>query len=942
MQNLRNPKWILVINTLPVVVLLSIFFGEFSIIESLLEEGNISLWKSFVWVLVALSSLSFIYALYLIIKKKQVSFFYSIAALCTYIPFIYLFGYFSNDIIPFSIPRWMLSGDLMIYVGTFLMPTLAYALFVLVTALTSNKKNHKAWKNFLAAIAIPILLYVFLQVIIPLWKSLEDDYDMHVILIVIIICTLIFLFFLIRGIYILSTRKGGVLKKYQYFWKIPVLILLPILGLLINNGQIFHPFGTNSAGIFGDFNHPLFYILAILNGIFICLPNLEKRNYRLLLIIGRSFTLAFTFYFFIVFLPFLPISVIALIPIGTGFLLLTPLVVFIIHINELIKDIHFLKDYFSKKIIWAIVIGGFLILPISITLSYIQDRNTLHETLDYVYNPDYSKTYNIKRTSLKKTLNVVKNHKGDNRDFIFDGQQPYLSTYFNWLVLDNLTLSNKKINTIERIFFDEDKDRFWSRNSSNKNVAITDIATNSTFDTSQNAWKSWIDLEITNTSDSRFLEYTTTITLPEGAWISDYYLYVGDTKEMGILAEKKSAMWVFSNIRNENRDPGILYYLTGNKVVFKVFPFGENEVRKTGIELLHKDPIQLTIDGHQVQLGEQQETFANFENEHAVYISPQEKKNLKETQRTPYFHFITDISDKKDSANAAVVDQINTIIRKYPSIAENAKISYTNQYTHTEPLGQDWEERLKTQTFEGGFYVDRAIKSVLYNSYNTNDTSYPIIVVVTNDLQSAIFDTNFSDWKFTFPESDFFYSLGEDHELRHHSLITNPAISIQDSLPIVFNHKTLVYQDANNVTTYLKNDSLPTIILKKDLFEIPVEEIKNKDWASALTLQAAWKSQILHPETADKEWLSLVKSSFKSNIMTPVTSYIVVENDAQKAILKKKQQQVLSGKKSLDLGEDTRRMSEPSIYIIAILLGGILWYRKKRQHKLTTYKKKEL
>ena len=105
-------------------------------------------------------------------------------------------------------------------------------------------------------------------------------------------------------------------------------------------------------------------------------------------------------------------------------------------------------------------------------------------------------------------------------------------------------------------------------------------------------------------------------------------------------------------------------------------------------------------------------------------------------------------------------------------------------------------------------------------------------------------------------------------------------------------------------------------------------------------LETSWMSQTLHPEVSEKEWLALVRSSFKSRIMTPVTSYLVVENEAQKAILMKKQQQALSGKKSLDLGEDTQRMSEPSIFIVAILLGSILWYRKKRQGKLMGYKKK--
>jgi len=79
----------------------------------------------------------------------------------------------------------------------------------------------------------------------------------------------------------------------------------------------------------------------------------------------------------------------------------------------------------------------------------------------------------------------------------------------------------------------------------------------------------------------------------------------------------------------------------------------------------------------------------------------------------------------------------------------------------------------------------------------------------------------------------------------------------------------------------------------------------------------------------------LVKFSFVSKVMTPVTSYLVVENEAQKAMLKKKQVQVLSGNKSLDLGEDPQRMSEPSLILLTILLGLALWYREKRKRQWT-------
>ena len=603
MRNLLNPKWLFIINTLPLVVLFFLFFGQFNIIKTLLEENNIQLWKSFGLSLGILGILNFAYAVYLSLKKKKVSVWYGLLALLCYLPFIYLYGYHLDRIIPFSIPQWMVSGNIFLYVGTFLMPTLAYSLFILVSHFTPKNKEHKAWVNFLIAIAIPITGYLFSQIILPLWQHVESKFYTHTLVVLVITASLVFLFFLIRGIFVLATKKADAWQKYQLAWKIPIAIVLPLIGLSVNNGELFNNFGPSESGIFGDFNNAWFYILAVLNGILICFPNLENKIYRLLLFIGRSVTFAYTFYFFLVFLPFLPLSVIAIIAIGTGFLMLTPLLLFVIHMNELSKDFTYLKTLLSKKLLIGVSVLGFLIIPTFITVTYLKDKSVLNETLSYLYNPDYSTQYNIDKSSLQKTLNVIKSHK-KNRGGIFGNGIPYLSSYFNWLVMDNLTLSDSKINTIEKIYFGKSSFYLRPENIQNDNVQISNISTNSTYDKTQNAWKSWVDLEITNKSgNTRFSEYATTIDLPEGCWISDYYLYVGNIKEPGILAEKKSAMWIFSQIRNTNRDPGILYYLTGNKVAFRIFPFSKDEIRKTGIEFLHKEPISLNIDNNIVKLG---------------------------------------------------------------------------------------------------------------------------------------------------------------------------------------------------------------------------------------------------------------------------------------------------------------------------------------------------
>jgi len=938
MRNLLNPKWLFIINTLPLVVLFLIFLGQFHIIRTLLEENSIQLWKTFGLSLAVLGILNFAYALFLTLKKKTVSVWFGLIAFICYIPYLYLYSTHSQEIIPFSVPQWMVSGNIFLYVGTFLMPTLAYSLFVLVVHFTPENKTHKAWVNFLIAIGIPIAAYVFLQIILPLWKTFDWHFGVHSMVILGITATIVFLFFLIRTVFILATKKAASWQKYQLAWKIPIAVLLPLLGLALNNGHLADNFGSPGSGVFGDFQNIWFYILAVVNGIMVCLPNLDNKLYRLFLFIGRSITFTYTLYFFLIFLPYLPLSVIAIIAIGTGFLMLTPLLLFVIHTNELSKDFVYMRAVFSKRFIVGVSIVGFLIIPAFITGTYMKDKRVLNETLSYLYSPDYSKQYDIDKNSLQKTLNVIKGHKerrfGD--DGIFGNGIPYLSGYFNWLVMDNLSLSDSKINAIEKIFFDNTSFDLRDENIQNHNVEITNISSKSNYDKTDNVWRSWVDLEITNqTGSNRFAEYATTIDLPEGCWISDYYLYVGDKKEPGILAEKKSAMWIFSQIRNENRDPGILYYLTGNKVAFRVFPFTLNEVRKTGIEFIHKEPIELNIDNNQIELGNKTESNdENIETESITYVTSHQKQKLNLVHRQPYFHFLVDASNDQGGHSSEFINRIEQVIESNKPLSTNAKISFVNSYVNTTSLDNNWKDQYKNQTFEGGFYLDRAIRKTLINAYQNKSNSYPVIVVVTAEIQSAVLDKDFADLKFTFPESDLFYKLDWMGNLKEHSLLEKPSIELPEiARECMFCETVREYKLADGALAYLPNDNQPSIILKKEIFDINDGEMKEKNWQSALTMQGQWTSQILHPEISDRAWLNLVKCSFVSKVMTPLTSYLVVENEAQKAMLKKKQEQALSGNKSLDLGEDAQRMSEPGLILLTILLGVVLWYTETRKRQ---------
>ncbi|MEP1489719.1 MAG: MSEP-CTERM sorting domain-containing protein [Algibacter sp.] len=922
MKNVLNPKWLILIHALPAALLFFIYYGEFNIIKSLLEEETLELWYNFGGTLFLLSIIHVSYMLFCIVQKKELSLYYALTALPIYSTYLYVYSHYSYKLIPRSIPRWMLSRNTDIYLGTFLMPTLAFALFIIVIKLTSMEKNQKAWKSFLLSLSVPLIAYIFAQLILPLWKPVSYKFEKHVFIILGVIAIVLFLFFLIRSIYILSINKGEKWKHLYLASKFAIGIICPLIGLGLSH---------NINGPFGDFSSPWFFGIALANGILMCLPPFEDTRHRLLLYIGRCITFSFSFYFFIVFLPFLPLSVVAIIAIGIGILMLSPLALFIIHIQELSRDYSFLKNHFSKKTLITIAIIGFIIIPSALTLSYKNDRTVLHDTLDYVYAPDYAKDYNINKKSLKKTIAVVSQNRSRNSSFFMSSQTPYLAPYFNWLVLDNLTLSNAKIKTIESIFFKSEPFKIRPERLRNKGVELSNISSNSTYNEDDKSWTSWIDLEITNANENNFTsEYATTINLPNGCWINNYYLYVGDKKEMGILAEKKSAMWIFSQIRNINRDPGLLHYLTGNKVSFRVFPFAKNEIRKTGIQFIHKDPVTITIDDHKLVLGEEKTATVKTEmNAPVAYISAKEKEDLQKVKRTPYYHFIVDTSKGKDSITDDYIKTVRAFLGRNDLKAKNAKLSFTNTYTATQDFKDDWTNDLKAQNFEGGFYLERAIKKTLFNVYTNPSDSYPIIIVVTDNMLDAIVSKNFADFKITYPESHLFYHLNTLGYLASHNLDKNPKHFIKDNTTIAFNNDVLAWPNTNNPKGYLPNNNQPSIILNVLNFELNPNSIASSNWNTGLQMQGKWLSGILYPKAAESNWNNAVEMSFNSRIMTPLTSYIVVETEAQKAVLLKKQKELLAGKKSLDLNEQTQRMSEPKFILVFILFGGFLFMRRK-------------
>lgn len=933
MKNLLHPRWLLVVNTLPIVILFSLMISKFRVINSLLEEYELNYWYGFGVTLLGLAIMNLVYTGLLWIRRQEVSPYYGLIALLTYTPYLYLISYHFEYIIPWRIPNWMLGSEGFFYVGTFLMPTLAYSLFILVYHSTPRGEDHRAGLNFILALLVPFSWYFFLTTILPLWQPVDRRFTEHAVIIFIIAGTVLFLFFLIRLIYILSLRRIEFFRKYQLYWKIPITIIFPLLGLALNNGHLDANawLGDN---VFGNFNHFSFYGLAVLNGIVLCLPNLENESYRLGLFIARTSTFAYTLYFFLVFLPFLPLAVVAILAVGLGFLMLTPLALFVLHIAELSTDYKYLQSRLSRPLLRTIAISALLILPLMVTFNYLNHRRHLHRALDFVYHPDYEqKDEHINRRALAKTLETISEHKDRGRGFDLGIKTPFLSSYYNWLVLDNLMLSNAKIQQLEKVFFGKGSFEVASESIDNAQVEITNLQTRSEWDEAEQLWRSWIDLEITNQQqDSWMAEFATQIELPEACWISDYYLYVGDRKEMGMLTEKKSAMWVFAQIKNENRDPGLLHYLSGNRVAFRVFPFANQEVRRTGIEFVHRSPVDIKLDGRVVSLGGTAESVGSSTAlpKGIFYLDKNTLEELDTVFRKPYYHFMLDVANVNESDFKRYQEQLQLVLQANGLDQVEAKISLVGTASQTFSITDEWMTAWDPDKPEQGFNLDRAIRKELVKHYQGKSTTYPIFLVMSPRPFQNLIEKDFGDLAFTYPESDDFYILMPNNNWTRHSL-SSASHKIEEVLDISTIKQTpvLAYPNRQAPTHFFPLGQQSAWGINDEYSPGYDPGLAEKSWAAALTLAANWRWQQLHPERSDQIWNPSVKASFDGHILSPLTAFIVVENEAQKAALRKKQSEVLKGKSSLDAGEDAARMSEPG-YIIVLLLGGfILWWERR-------------
>lgn len=209
MRNLLKSNWLLIANTGPLLLLAALCYGEFSVIQTLLPAASVGLWQVFGVALAGLGGASLAYLGWCWARGQALSTGYAVATLVAYSLFLGLYTYHSQEILPRSVPRWMVPTDVLVYVWTFVMPTLAHALLVLVVRTTPAGRPASMAGNVLLALALPIGWYVLVAMLGPLGHFESPALKAVLLVAAVAVSPLVFLYFVARSVYISLQRRAS-------------------------------------------------------------------------------------------------------------------------------------------------------------------------------------------------------------------------------------------------------------------------------------------------------------------------------------------------------------------------------------------------------------------------------------------------------------------------------------------------------------------------------------------------------------------------------------------------------------------------------------------------------------------------------------------------------------------------------------------------------------
>ena len=679
--------------------------------------------------------------------------------------------------------------------------------------------------------------------------------------------------------------------------------VLPFGGLLLN---IAIPFPV-------DFQDWLIYVVTLLNGVVLLLPVFRNRAADLPVVFLKGVFYPFSLYFFLVFLPWLPLSLPAIIVCGVGSLVLAPTLLFILQNYRLAEDYARLKGYLPKRQVMAAFALGLLVMPLYFIFDAFRDKAEIGHAVKVFFNSPYDlpmeKQRELSIRRIVRTQQRLYNAK-------HGVEMPFLSRVYNRIVFSDLVLSDDKINRIyysltgKKIKADE-RMAFSGESRGRRGLPLTGLAERRTAkDVSLQKLEAMplehggarLCLIIGNDGVSNG-EYVAKIALPPGVMVRALTLKIDGNVVPGRVFERKSAFWIYEKITTVKRDPALLSYAGPDLLRLLVFPVPPRGTREVSVDLVYPEGVapEIDFDGRKTLLP------MHAANTGWQLLSPAELQRLPVLQRRPELVFILDRS--MEIRSYELLARLKELAGKTgaTSCRVISGIFAAGELSDSYPLAElpkalQWYEQTYTPG-PPGFAAMNVIKGAFlrYHALNSKDT-YPLFVF----LSSQEFDrsSRLADFAGLHPESEVMVVSGECLAWYYYDMRANTHTEIKG--------------DTLNWPTRAVCRLPDGQVVRRDSGALcrKAETPADNDFAKAVALQADSRRLLFDPSLEFELLPQLIRRSKETGILIPQTAYIVLETEAQWKTLEKAEKNKLEKSSAYDLEEV--RSDEPPLWLLLL------------------------
>lgn len=806
-----------------------------------------------------------------------------------------------------------------------------------------------------AAVGAPVLLYLLFASAARFGPRSEFSWAPYFVATLVIVAGVVMLVGVLRGL-LVALRGAQKWHATAERWAVVLIALVLPLGGLALNRTI--PFPV-------DFQATEVYVLTVANALVLLFAVWTGGARPWLSWLLLCATFPFSLYFFVVFLPYTPLSVLAVIAMGLGMLVLTPILLFALHLHLLRRAWTQARECAPSARLLAGGALAVLLLPGFFTARNLADKAALNAALDHLHQPKVAAGKIEFRSSLTNLRRAVNSHRGYKEGLYY----PLLSDYYAWLVLDNLVLPDAELDEIKNVFFgsrraDDSLDPFrqpkgaFDRGRASNVRRLRRVAPPPQTVVVENLVAKTAAVEAGSTLVTLSLklrnagrapaEYESAFGLPSGVLVRGFRLQVGDALVPGRIFERKTALWVYAMIRDwERRDPGILFYRDATELELRVFPVAADKpttveidllvpTRVTAGQLAEADPTPAAV---LARLASQFRPVVCRDDQGARVVAGVVGGSLPTVVRPPYLHVIVDRS--RDDGFVGNLADISPALRaRFPearrvrfSVANYEVAALVSDLVPIDRLPEVGPRELeRAMPLSGGLALDLALAHAI-RSHRDRDLdgaldagaapARPIFVILSRHAHSRARELPLTEaWADLVPGLEV-CELGADGSFvthRRDAGAVAPLLRCGNSVrPLTGRRWVRFAAGQDGALSCWDAAAAKWRRLPGDFSETP-----DSAWTEAMRLHLAQQSYDRSPGDSAISRRTLVEASRRSGVLLASTSFIVVENRAQWRMLEKSERQKLGQNQALDFVETP---APPEVWIVAGFAGWLLWRR---------------